>query len=192
MKIITTIILFVFAGIFVSKAQEKWDAATCHYTNHKWHFHWNLDETLEWEKTQSNEQNTVFKAVSPFGITAYLNIMPFSTKGQESFDFWNDFEDYKKILRESWNIVEQRTGGKITPLKIEKCRFFGEKAIKVLVKTDIDDDVVQEASYGYTYTFHKDGATWSASINVSPEVWDYVGEDNLKNLFLNLGPNARP
>lgn len=184
-------ILLIFACFLSPRAQERWDATTCHYTNHKYHFHWNLDKDLKWEKVQGNERHTVFKAVSPYGIIVYLNIMPFSSKELESFDFWDKIEDYKNVLKKSWKVVEQRTGGKVIPLKIEKCRFFGEKAIKVLVKTEIKNDVLNDTSYGYTYTFHKDGATWSATINTSPDVWEYVGEYNLKELFMNLGPNAK-
>lgn len=187
---ITTLAVLFITSISVL-AQEKWDGKTCSYTNHNWHFHWNLDKNLEWEHNQGNEKHTVFKAVSPYGLMAYVNINPHSTAEQKDWDFWDHFEDYKNILKISWDKVAERTGGEVIPIKIEKCRFFGEHAVKVIVKNKIKDDVRDETSYGYTYTFHKDGATWSASAMVSPEIWNLVGESGIKEIFLNFGPNAK-
>lgn len=172
-------------------AQESWDAETCHYTNHTWHFHWNLNRELKWEKEQADEPHTAFRVRSPYGLIAFVNIIPFASEEQEQFDFWQNFDTYKGVLEESWRRVEQRTGGTVAPIKVEKCRFFGENAIKILVKTDFHDDVVNETSYGYTYSFPKDGATWSVSVKTSPEVWELVGEEGIKELFIGLGPNAK-
>lgn len=190
MKKVTTTILMLIAALTVI-AQEKWDQKTCSYTNHQWHFHWNLDKELDWEYNQGNERHTVFKAISPYGLMAYVNINPNAASEQENWDFWDHFEDYKNVLKMSWDKVTERTGGKIIPIKIEKCKFFGEHAIKVIVKTEMMDDVHNETSYSTTYTFHKDGATWNATIMASPDIWNFAGEDGIKELFINFGPNAK-
>lgn len=186
-----TIVLTLFLIMTSFVAYGKWDASTCSYTDYKWHFHWNLDKELEWEKVQGNERHTVFAALSPYGLMVYVNIKPLTETQQYNLDYWEHFEDYKHILQESWKQVEQRTGGSITPIKIEKCRFFGEKAVKVIVKTTLTDDIHNETSYGITYTFHKDGSTWNANVKATDENWKILGEDGLKGIFLNFGPNAK-
>lgn len=193
MGYIKHLIFFMLIVLFSCpvKAQEKWSDETCSYTNHQWHFHWNLDKDFKWEHNQGNEKHTVFKAVSPYGLMAYVNINPFTEVDQDKWDLWEHFEEYKNILKTSWNKVSDRTGGKIDPLKIDKCRFAGENAIKVIVKSMIKDDVHDEISYSYTYTFHKDGATWSATVMTSPDVWNLIGEEGVKELFIKFGPNAK-
>lgn len=194
MKNISAVVFLLFLTLssLALHSQEKWDANTCMYTNHEWHFHWNLEKDLEWEKVQSNEPHTVFKVISGYGLIAFVNINPFSTKEQFSFDLWDNFEDYKRILKLSWDAVEQRIGSKTTPLKVEKCRFAGENAVKVIVKSTLHDDVVDETFYGYTYTFHKDSATWSVSVKTSAEIWATVGENAIKSIFEGFAPNAKP
>lgn len=175
----------------IGTAQVNWDSKKCDYTNHIWNFHWNFEEELEWELSQGNEKHTVFKVTSPYGILAFVNINPHPSTAKGKVDLWSSFDDYKKVLTTSWSKVEERTGGKVTPIKVEKCRFFGENAVKIIVKSEIHDDVVDEISYGYTYSFIKDGATWNVSVKVAPEVWEAVGESGVKELFINMGPNAK-
>lgn len=191
--VLVSVLLSFFSISMYSQDKYTWDNNKCDYTNHTWHFHWNLDKSLEWELHQGNEEHTVFRALSPYGFMVFMNIVPFQSKDQGNIDFWSerDFNRYKKILSVSWKIVEERTGGKITPIKVEKCRFFGEHAVKVLTRTDIIDDVRSEISYGLTYSFHKDGSTWSASVKVCKDIWDIIGEEGLKEMFINLGPNAK-
>lgn len=190
MKNIGITILMVLLSIPVF-AQEKWNKESCSYTNHTWNFHWNFNKELEWELSQGSEKHTVFKVDSPYGLKAYININPFASADQENWDLWVHFEDYKNVLKTSWGKVSERTGGKVIPIKIEKCRFAGENAIKVIVKTILKDDVHDEISYSYTYTFHKDGATWSVTVMTSPDVWNLAGEEGVKELFINFGPNAK-
>lgn len=173
------------------RAQGRWDDKMCSYTDHQWHFHWNLDKDLEWVMKQGNEPHTVFKAVSPYGLMAYVNVNPFASAEQDKWDLWEHFEDYKKVLKTSWDKVSERTGGNVIPIKVEKCRFAGENAVKVIVKTLIKDDVHDETSYSTTYTFHKDKATWSVTVMTSPDVWNLAGEDGIKELFVDFGPNAK-
>ena len=183
--------LFLITCTLLScNAEDKWDEVNCDYTNHDWHFHWNLNKDLKWELHQGNEPHTVFNALSPYGLKAHVNITPMNENGA-NWDYWENFEQYKNVLQISWDKVSERTGAIITPLLIEKCRFFGEKAIKVVVKMEIEDDVLAETSYGLTYTFKKDKATWQASVKTSKDIWDLAGMDGIKELFLNFGPNAK-
>lgn len=184
-------LVFVLMLTLSAYAQESWDAETCHYTNHTWHFHWNLNEELLWEKAMPDELHTVFGATSQYGLIAFVNIQPFDSEEQSMFDYWENFEAYKNELKYAWGQVKRLTGAIITPIKIEKCRFFGENAVKMVFRSDLYDDVVNETYYGYTYTFHKNGATWMATVKTCAEIWDLVGEDGIKELFIGLGPNAR-
>ena len=59
------------------------------------------------------------------------------------------------------------------------------------MKSHIKDDLHDETSYSTTYTFHKDGATWSATVMTCPEIWNLVGEEGIKELFIEFGPNAK-
>ncbi|MBQ9077390.1 MAG: hypothetical protein IJY31_06055 [Muribaculaceae bacterium] len=85
----------------------------------------------------------------------------------------------------------RRTGGDTKPIKLEKCRFAGANAIKIIVKQSIKNDVIDEGSYGITYNFHKDNAMWSVSLKCSEDVYLSAGAQELKNIFSGFGLNAK-
>ena len=187
------ILLLLLISMFVltsSIAQEKWDSDNCIYTNHTYNFHWILPSDLEWEKVMPNEKHSVFKATSSYGMFVFVNVNKWNT-GETAPDLWDNFDKYKQLYAYSWEKVKERTGGEITPLVVEECRFGGERAIKLIVKQELKDDVVNETSYGVTYNLHKDRCTWSVSLKCSEAIWNLLSEDDIKAIMAGFGFNAK-
>lgn len=189
MKKFNVLIVLFFCCVYCF-AQERWDSGNASYTNHTYSFHWNLPNQFVWKKSLANEKHTVFKALSDYGIIVFVNINSYEASTTVP-DMWENFEKYKKLYEYSWRKTKERIGGNTEPIKIEKCRFAGANAIKLIARQSLKDDVIDETSYGITYNFHKDNAMWSVSLKCSEEVYKSVGEQGLKVIFRGFGMNAK-
>lgn len=105
-------------------------------------------------------------------------------------DLWGNFDKYKELYSYAWKKTEERVGGSITPVVVEKCHFGGEKAVKLIVKHELKDDVRDEISYGITYNLHKDRCTWSVSFKCSDFVWNSLSINDIKIVMSGFGFNA--
>lgn len=54
-------------------------------------------------------------------------------------DMWENFEKYKELYDYVWQKTKERTGTDTKSVKIEKCRFAGTNAIKLIVRQSSDD-----------------------------------------------------
>lgn len=176
---------------FNSYGQEKWDEENCIYTNHTLNFHWALPVKFEWQKIMPTEKSTVFKAFSPYGISVHVTYKHFPNNNVAvSYDMWGNFNKFEEDQLSAYKEVKKRTGRNIQLIKIEKCKFSGEKSIRTIVRKDYEDDVINEHEYMITYCFYKKNSMWWITLSCPAEIYKEFDEYNLKSVFAGFGMNG--
>lgn len=182
-----TVLLFTSFGCC---AHGKWEESTARYTDATYKFHWNLPQELDWQKVQPIEPHTVFAAISPLNLYAFVNITTLTNPNLNNL--WDNFDIQKQVEIISIQKVEERTGAAVSLLGFTKCMFRGRKAIKTISKIESVDDVQDEITYGITYKFIENGKYWQVSLKCSDVVWDaFEDKDTLLEVFAGFGFNAK-
>ena len=172
-------------------SQVRWDSENCRYVDYDNSFHWMLDSELEWKKVMPAAKHTVFAAQSPYGLYAFVRITPLD-KEIPDLDIWRYYDKLKQSFDDVYQEIKKRTGIEITLLSLEKCMFWGNKAIKKMEKsTPLNDDVNDGVLYMMSYMFYRDNASWSVCVECPSDIYEIVGEEGFKELFKGFGFNLR-
>lgn len=167
-------------------AQVNFNNKKGSYTDHTHHFHWQLLKELKWEFADGKEMHTIFRAISPYGITTTINLRHIEGWDDPNIDKTSAIERFYNLENQKMaasKIFENLKGCTYKIITIKECTYAGHRAIKEISHLTFHDDVRDEKDYHVSYRIIKDGAIWQISATIDEQVWKVGGSELEKSLF---------
>lgn len=149
---------------------ERWDSQNCTYSNYTYGFGWNLPKEYKWEKVNGQEKHTVFRVQgAPFVV--FVNAQVSHSNGK---DLWSVYDKYTAMVEELDAAIEKATGKLMYERTFDKCKLFGQNAIKTTYKGYYKDSRYIEPIETYTeeYIFIWGGYTLIAAVKIPKAIYD--------------------
>lgn len=145
------------------------------------YFHWNLPEELEFKEYDGSAVHTKFRADSPYGIMAIVNVQP--PNKALTGDLWQHYNEYISVKRKAMNEYASQIGAEYTILKQAKIAIAGYKAVRTIYKVESDGF----SYYQIDYNFLKDHSIWNVAAKFQPEAWNELTHQQRILIFKGFG-----